>query len=73
VIDEKICRSSSLPFMIRIGGIAPAIREGAQQHNIKEVKSRDGIIVALGNAGGADLAGSADHFIRLPSLLKLLK
>ena len=34
-------------------------------NNIKEVKSRDGIIVALGNAGDADLSESADHFIEV--------
>src|SRR5581483_4639232 len=35
-------------------------------NNIKEVKSRDGIIVAVGNAGDADLLESAEHFIELP-------
>ena len=35
-------------------------------NNIKEVKSRDGIIVALGNDGDTDLAESADHFIPIP-------
>ena len=34
-------------------------------NNIKEVKSRDGIIVALGNEGDADLAESADHLISI--------
>jgi glutamine---fructose-6-phosphate transaminase (isomerizing) len=34
-------------------------------NNIKEVKSRDGIIVALGNEGDTDLIDSADHFIPL--------
>ena len=36
-------------------------------NNIKEVKSRDGIIIAVGNEGDADLAESADHFISIPS------
>src|SRR3989454_8478161 len=34
-------------------------------NNIKEVKSRDGIIVALGNEGDEDLTESSDHFIPL--------
>ena len=36
-------------------------------NNIKEVKSRDGIIVALGNEGDGDLAESADHLISISS------
>jgi glucosamine--fructose-6-phosphate aminotransferase (isomerizing) len=36
-------------------------------NNIKEVKSRDGIIVALGNDGDADLSEGADHFIPIPT------
>jgi glucosamine--fructose-6-phosphate aminotransferase (isomerizing) len=32
-------------------------------NNIKEVKSRDGIIVAIGNEGDMDLIESSDHFI----------
>ena len=35
-------------------------------NNIKEVKSRDGIIVALGNEGDSDLIESSDHFIPVP-------
>jgi glucosamine--fructose-6-phosphate aminotransferase (isomerizing) len=35
-------------------------------NNIKEVKSRDGIIVAVGNEGDSDLAESAEHMIPLP-------
>jgi glucosamine--fructose-6-phosphate aminotransferase (isomerizing) len=41
-------------------------------NNIKEVKSRDGIIVAVGNEGDADLAESADHLISLPPTNELL-
>jgi glutamine---fructose-6-phosphate transaminase (isomerizing) len=41
-------------------------------NNIKEVKSRDGIIVALGNEGDADLSESAEHFIPLPPTNELL-
>jgi glutamine---fructose-6-phosphate transaminase (isomerizing) len=36
-------------------------------NNIKEVKSRDGIIVAVGNEGDADLMESSDHFVPIPS------
>src|SRR5437773_9032166 len=46
-------------------------------NNIKEVKSRDGIIIALGNDGDTDLIESSDHFIPLPttneSLLPILE
>jgi glutamine---fructose-6-phosphate transaminase (isomerizing) len=35
-------------------------------NNIKEVKSRDGIIVALGNEGDRDLIESSDHSITIP-------
>ena len=46
-------------------------------NNIKEVKSRDGIIVALGNEGDTDLIESSDHFIPIPttneSLLPILE
>jgi glucosamine--fructose-6-phosphate aminotransferase (isomerizing) len=41
-------------------------------NNIKEVKSRDGIIVALGNEGDADLGESADHLIAIPATNELL-
>jgi glutamine---fructose-6-phosphate transaminase (isomerizing) len=41
-------------------------------NNIKEVKSRDGIIVALGNDGDADLIESSDHFIPIPSTNEFL-
>src|ERR1041384_290641 len=36
-------------------------------NNIKEVKSRDGIIIALGNEGNGDLKESAEHFIPVPA------
>jgi glucosamine--fructose-6-phosphate aminotransferase (isomerizing) len=50
----------------------PASEESHQRYekvlnNIKEVKSRDGIIVALGNEGDEDLRESADHFIPIPA------
>jgi glucosamine--fructose-6-phosphate aminotransferase (isomerizing) len=45
--------------------------EGRQRYekvlnNIREVKSRDGIIVAIGNEGDADLIESSDHFFPVP-------
>ncbi len=41
-------------------------------NNIKEVKSRDGIIVAVGNRGDTDLIESSDHFIALEPTNELL-
>jgi len=41
-------------------------------NNIKEVKSRDGVIVALGNEGDGDLAESADHLITIPATTEFL-
>src|SRR5215813_9568784 len=41
-------------------------------NNIKEVKSRDGIIVALGNNGDAELIESSEHFIAIPSTNEFL-
>ncbi len=35
-------------------------------NNIKEVKSREGIIVSVGNEGDNDLIESSDHFIGIP-------
>jgi glucosamine--fructose-6-phosphate aminotransferase (isomerizing) len=35
-------------------------------NNIKEVKSRDGIIVSVGNEGDRDTIESSDHFIGIP-------
>jgi len=41
-------------------------------NNIKEVKSRDGIIVTVGNEGDTDAIESSDHFIGIPSTNELL-
>ncbi len=41
-------------------------------NNIKEVKSRDGIIVSVGNDGDADVVESSDHFIGIPSTNEFL-
>jgi glucosamine--fructose-6-phosphate aminotransferase (isomerizing) len=41
-------------------------------NNIKEVKSRDGVIIALGNQGDSDLNESSDHFIPVPPTNELL-
>src|SRR5215470_8904045 len=41
-------------------------------NNIKEVKSRDGVIIAVGNDGDSDLAESSDHIIPIPSTNELL-
>jgi glutamine---fructose-6-phosphate transaminase (isomerizing) len=41
-------------------------------NNIKEVKSRDGVIIAVGNEGDSDLIESSDHFIAVPATNELL-
>jgi len=41
-------------------------------NDIKEVKSRDGIIVAVGNEGDTELQESADYFIPIPSTNEFL-
>ena len=41
-------------------------------NNIKEVKSRDGIIVSVGNENETDLIESSDHFIPLSSTTEFL-
>jgi glutamine---fructose-6-phosphate transaminase (isomerizing) len=41
-------------------------------NNIKEVKSRDGIIISLGNDGDTELMESSDHFIPIPPTNELL-
>jgi glucosamine--fructose-6-phosphate aminotransferase (isomerizing) len=41
-------------------------------NNIKEVKSRDGVIIAVGNDGDSDLIESSDHFIPVPATNELL-
>jgi glucosamine--fructose-6-phosphate aminotransferase (isomerizing) len=60
--------------------LAPYDPDSAESHqryekvlnNIKEVKSRDGIIVAIGNEGDAELMESAEHFIPIPSTNEFL-
>jgi glucosamine--fructose-6-phosphate aminotransferase (isomerizing) len=41
-------------------------------NNIKEVKSRDGIIVAAGNPNDEDLIASSDYFIPIPATSEFL-
>ncbi len=41
-------------------------------NNIKEVKSRDGIIISVGNRGRRGLEESSDHFIPIPSTNEFL-
>jgi glucosamine--fructose-6-phosphate aminotransferase (isomerizing) len=41
-------------------------------NNIKEVKSRDGIVLSVGNDGDADLIEGSDHFIPLSPTNELL-
>jgi glucosamine--fructose-6-phosphate aminotransferase (isomerizing) len=63
LIDENVP-------VVFLSAYDPASPESHQRYekvlnNIKEVKSRDGIIIALGNEGDTDLIESADHFIPL--------
>jgi len=63
LIDEN------LPVVF-LGAHDPASPESHQRYekilnNIKEVKSRDGIIVAIGNENETDLIESSDHFVGL--------
>ena len=65
LIDEN------LPVVF-LAAHAPDSPESHQRYekvlnNIKEVKSRDGIIVSLGNEGDRDLMESSDHFIPVPA------
>jgi glucosamine--fructose-6-phosphate aminotransferase (isomerizing) len=64
LIDEN------LPVVF-LASYDPSSTESHQRYekvlnNIKEVKSRDGIIVALGNEGDVDLVESSEHFIPIP-------
>ncbi|MDD5541717.1 MAG: glutamine--fructose-6-phosphate transaminase (isomerizing) [Acidobacteriia bacterium] len=40
--------------------------------NIKEVKARDGIVIALGNAGDTEIAEAVDYFLEVPETNALL-
>ncbi|MBI2150110.1 MAG: glutamine--fructose-6-phosphate transaminase (isomerizing) [Acidobacteria bacterium] len=64
LIDEN------LPVVF-LGAYDPSSPESHQRYekvlnNIKEVKSRDGIIVSVGNENETDLIESSDHFIGIP-------
>jgi glutamine---fructose-6-phosphate transaminase (isomerizing) len=70
LIDEN------LPVVF-LAAYDPASPESHQRYekvlnNIKEVKSRDGIIVSVGNENETDLIESSDHFIPLPSTTEFL-
>jgi glucosamine--fructose-6-phosphate aminotransferase (isomerizing) len=70
LIDEN------LPVVF-LAAYDPASPESYQRYekvlnNIKEVKSRDGIIVSVGNENETDLIESSDHFIPLPSTTEFL-
>ncbi len=70
LIDEN------LPVMF-LAAYDPASPDSHQRYekvlnNIKEVKSRDGIIVAVGNENETDLIESADHFIPLSPTTEFL-
>jgi len=40
--------------------------------NLEQVRARDGVVIAVGNEGDRELAGLADHSIRLPESSPLL-
>lgn len=40
--------------------------------NVKEVKARDGIVIALGNEGDKELAETADYYLEIPETNALL-
>jgi len=70
LIDEN------LPVVF-LAAYDPASEQAHQRYekvlnNIKEVKSRDGIIISVGNEGDTDLIESSDHFIGIPSAHELL-
>ena len=70
LIDEN------LPVVF-LGAYDPASPASHQRYekvlnNIKEVKSRDGIIVSLGNENETDLIESSDHFIGISPTTELL-
>jgi glucosamine--fructose-6-phosphate aminotransferase (isomerizing) len=75
LIDENL----PVVFLAAYDPASEASRQRYEKvlNNIREVKSRDGIIVALGNEGDADLIESSDHFIPIPttneSLLPILE
>ena len=48
------------------GDILSEYEQGRQKPREEGVEGRDGIIVALGNEGDADLIESSDHFIPAP-------
>ena len=67
----KFLIDENLPVVF-LAAHAPDSPESHQRYekvlnNIKEVKSRDGIIVSLGNEGDRDLMESSDHFIPVPA------
>ncbi len=41
--------------------------------NVKEVKARDGIVIALGNEGDDELAQTVDHYLEIPLVHTLLQ
>jgi glucosamine--fructose-6-phosphate aminotransferase (isomerizing) len=51
---------------------ASRVRYEKVLNNVKEVKSRDGIIVSVGNQDDTELRESSDHFIGIPTTNELL-
>src|SRR5438093_2227947 len=61
LIDENL----PVVFLAAYDPASPASHQRYEKvlNNIKEVKSRDGVIVAVGNEGDTDLTEGADHMI----------
>jgi glucosamine--fructose-6-phosphate aminotransferase (isomerizing) len=65
LIDENL----PVVFLVAYDAASPDSHQRYEKvlNNIKEVKSRDGIIVSVGNDGDQDVIESSDHFIGIPS------
>jgi glutamine---fructose-6-phosphate transaminase (isomerizing) len=65
LIDENL----PVVFLVACDPASPDSHQRYEKvlNNIKEVKSRDGIIVSVGNDGDQDVIESSDHFIGIPA------
>jgi glucosamine--fructose-6-phosphate aminotransferase (isomerizing) len=70
LIDEDL----PVVFLAAYDTASPASHQRYEKvlNNIREVKSRDGIIVALGNDGDADLIESSAYFVPVPATNEFL-
>jgi glucosamine--fructose-6-phosphate aminotransferase (isomerizing) len=70
LIDENL----PVVFLAAYDPASPASHQRYEKvlNNIREVKSRDGIIVSVGNENEADLIESSDYFIPIPPTTEFL-